>query len=70
MVCQLQDEIESITRGVTVTQLRPIGKIRLGKEILEAKSEGYVIEKDKPILVIDRIGNRVIVREDSHETSI
>ncbi len=65
-----QEKTEPIISGVTITQLRPIGKIRLGSEILEAKSEGYVIEKDKKIVVINRIGNRVIVKEESDETSI
>lgn len=65
-----QEKSKSITRGITITQLRPIGKIKLGNEVLEAKSEGYVIEKDKKIVVIDRIGNRVIVKEERNEASI
>lgn len=58
------------TKGITITQLRPIGKIKLGDEIIEAKSEGYIIEKDRPVMVLKRMGNRVVVREVKDEAPV
>jgi len=56
--------------GITVTQLRPIGKIKIDDTILEAKSDGSLIEKGRAIRVISHTGNRVVVEEISNDTSI
>jgi membrane-bound serine protease (ClpP class) len=50
-------------RGEAVTQLTPAGKARLGDQVVNVVSEGDVIERGRPVEVIDVVGNRVVVRE-------
>ncbi|HYK72104.1 MAG TPA: nodulation protein NfeD [Pseudoneobacillus sp.] len=49
--------------GITLTQLRPAGKIMVKDEIVDAVSEGAFIQKDKQIKVIKVEGPRIVVRE-------
>lgn len=65
-----EKEEKPISNGITLTKLRPVGKIRIGNEILIGESDGKFINKDTPIRIINRIGNRIIVREDSNETTL
>lgn len=50
-------------QGITLTQLRPAGKIRIEDEIIDAVSEGAFIQKDQKIKVIKVEGSRIVVRE-------
>ncbi len=49
--------------GAAETTLRPVGKVRLGNEVLPAESEGSFIEKGTPVRVVRVDGNRLVVRE-------
>lgn len=49
--------------GITLTQLRPAGKIMIHDEIVDAVSEGAFIQKDVRIKVIKVEGSRIVVRE-------
>jgi membrane-bound serine protease (ClpP class) len=50
-------------QGVTLTQLRPAGKIKIEDEIIDAVSEGAFIQKDQEVKVIKVEGSRIVVRE-------
>lgn len=67
---EVKEEKETILTGITLTKLRPVGKIKIGNEILIGESDGKFINKDTPIKIINRIGNRIVVREDRNETSV
>lgn len=56
--------------GITVTKLRPVGKIKTYSGILEAKSEGAFIECGINVQILSRVGNRVVVKEGTDETTI
>lgn len=49
-------------QGVTLTQLRPAGKIMIEDEIIDAVSEGAFIQKDQKVKVIKVEGSRIVVR--------
>ncbi|HLO11919.1 MAG TPA: nodulation protein NfeD [Pseudoneobacillus sp.] len=49
--------------GITLTQLRPAGKIMIKDEIIDAVSEGSFIQKDMNVKVIKVEGSRIVVRE-------
>jgi membrane-bound serine protease (ClpP class) len=49
-------------KGVTLTQLRPAGKIKIEDEIIDAVSEGAFIQKDQEVKVIKVEGSRIVVR--------
>ena len=48
--------------GVTEGVLRPAGKARFGQVLVDVVTEGEYIEPDVQIEVIERHGNRVVVR--------
>jgi membrane-bound serine protease (ClpP class) len=50
-------------QGITLTQLRPAGKIMIEDEIIDAVSEGAFIQKDQKVKVIKVEGSRIVVRE-------
>jgi membrane-bound serine protease (ClpP class) len=50
-------------QGITLTQLRPAGKIMIQDEIIDAVSEGAFIQKDQKVKVIKVEGSRIVVRE-------
>jgi len=49
-------------QGETITSLRPSGKARFGDEILDVISEGDFLDASQPIRIIQRQGNRIVVR--------
>jgi membrane-bound serine protease (ClpP class) len=49
-------------QGITLTQLRPAGKIMIEDEIIDAVSEGAFIQKDQKVKVIKVEGSRIVVR--------
>lgn len=49
--------------GVTVSALHPVGCVRFGENLLDAVSEGGMIESGKPVRVLRRDGNRIVVEE-------
>ena len=49
--------------GVTLTSLRPVGKVRIDERRLDARAESSVIAADRPVRVIDATGTEVVVRE-------
>jgi membrane-bound serine protease (ClpP class) len=50
-------------QGVAVTPLRPSGIARLRDRRYDVVTEGEMIEKGVPVVVIDVTGNRVVVRK-------
>ncbi len=49
-------------KGVTITVLRPSGKIRVAGEIFYVSSEDKFVEKDKLVSVVAVEGSKVLVR--------
>lgn len=50
-------------RGVTISILRPSGKIKIAGEIYYVSSDDKFIEKDKQVIVVNVDGNKIFVRE-------
>ena len=50
-------------QGVTTTPLMPGGKARFGNSLVDVIADGEMIERGKPIEVVEVRGNRVLVRE-------
>jgi membrane-bound serine protease (ClpP class) len=50
-------------RGVTETRLHPIGRVRFGDDLLDAISDGTMIEPRRPVRVLRCDGNRIVVEE-------
>jgi membrane-bound serine protease (ClpP class) len=49
-------------RGITEGPLRPAGKARFGNVLVDVVTQGEYLEKGSSIEVIERRGNRVVVR--------
>ena len=49
-------------RGVTVTPLRPIGRVRFGSDEVDVITEGEYIDSDQEVEVTIVEGARVVVR--------
>ncbi len=49
--------------GVVEGVCRPVGKVRFGEDLLDAASEGAIIQTGKKVRVLRRDGNRLIVEE-------
>ena len=50
------------TTGVAETNLRPSGKGRFGDKLVDVVTEGDLIEKGKPITIMEVQGSRVVVK--------
>ncbi len=48
--------------GLARSQLTPSGKAVFGQRVVDVISEGELIERGAPVLVVEAIGNRVVVR--------
>jgi membrane-bound serine protease (ClpP class) len=49
--------------GTTETPLHPVGRVRFGDNLLDAVSEGEMIDQGKTVRVLRRDGNRIVVEE-------
>lgn len=49
-------------RGITVTPLRPIGRVRFGSDEVDAMTEGEYIDRNQEVEVMTVEGPRVVVR--------
>jgi membrane-bound serine protease (ClpP class) len=49
-------------RGITVTPLRPIGRVRFGSDEVDVMTEGEYIDGDQEVEVMTVEGPRVVVR--------
>jgi len=47
--------------GVAETNLRPSGKGRFGDQLVDVVTEGDLIERGKPITIVEVQGSRVVV---------
>ncbi|MDD5591018.1 MAG: NfeD family protein [Dehalococcoidales bacterium] len=52
-------------RGEVVKKLAPVGTIRIGSELWDAKTDDQEIEKGNEVIVVKREGLKLIVRKDS-----
>ncbi|GGD04713.1 NfeD family protein [Pontibacillus salipaludis] len=50
-------------KGITLTQLRPVGTIKIGEQEYSAVSNGHWIEKDEEIVVEQVDGTRILVKK-------
>lgn len=50
--------------GVTITSLRPVGKVRIEGRRIDAMAETGIIEADTPIVVVDVYDNQIKVRPE------
>ena len=48
--------------GRTTTVLRPSGKARIGDQLIDVTADGFFIERDTLVEVVDVQGSRVIVK--------
>ena len=55
--------------GVAVTRLFPAGKARIAGNVIDVITDGRMVDKDEPIVVIEAIGNRVVVAPRNKKTS-
>lgn len=65
-----ENQINSDYYGITLTKLRPVGKIKTDSEVLEVISEGQFIEKGVSVKIIFNSGNRIVVKEALNETNL
>lgn len=49
-------------RGITVTPLRPIGRVRFGSEEVDVMTEGEYVDSNQEVEVMSVEGPRVVVR--------
>ncbi|MFO7973346.1 MAG: NfeD family protein [Candidatus Hydrogenedentota bacterium] len=56
--------------GKVVTPLRPVGTVELGKERLQAVSEGAFIDRGAIVRVIEVHGNRIVVEEEGQAEEV
>jgi membrane-bound ClpP family serine protease len=47
--------------GLAATRLAPSGKARIGDELVDVITAGEFIERDAPVVVVEVLGNRVVV---------
>ena len=50
-------------QGLTTTPLLPSGKAQIGDEMVDVIADGEVIERNRPVRVVEVRGNRVLVRQ-------
>lgn len=50
--------------GITLSPMRPSGKIKIGENVYDAITEGEFLGKNTPVIVIKDYGNKIIVREN------
>ena len=50
-------------RGTTVTPLVPAGKARIGNELYDVVSDGDLIEKARPIEIVQVVGYKIVVKQ-------
>jgi membrane-bound serine protease (ClpP class) len=48
--------------GVAETNLRPSGKGRFGDQLVDVVTEGDLVERGKPITIVEVQGSRVVVK--------
>ena len=48
-------------KGVSITQLMPAGKARINGQLVDVITDGKVVEKGEPVIVVEAMGNRVVV---------
>jgi membrane protein implicated in regulation of membrane protease activity len=51
--------------GTVERMCRPVGKVRFGQDLLDASSQGEIIEPGSAVRVLRREGNRLIVEKVS-----
>ena len=49
-------------RGITVTPLRPVGRVRFGAEEVDVMTEGEYVDSNQEVEVMSAEGPRVVVR--------
>ncbi|HPD64573.1 MAG TPA: NfeD family protein [Bacteroidia bacterium] len=52
-------------KGITITPMRPSGKIQIGENVYNALTEGEYLKKNTSVVVVNDFGNKIIVRECS-----
>lgn len=57
------DEIKVGQEGVTITRLNPMGKVKIGKLIVEARSIDGFIDQNKEIEVVEIEKNKIIIKQ-------
>ncbi len=60
-----QKELDQLigTTAITLTEMMPNGRIRLGNDQLDAVTNGTMIEAGKQVEVVSAVGNRIMVKE-------
>jgi membrane-bound ClpP family serine protease len=56
------EELQIGALGITVTELRPIGKVVFAHKKLEVSSTGDYIHRETEVEIIQILGNKIIVQ--------
>jgi len=66
-IASIGDEEITNKTGVTITPLRPAGKVDIDGNRVDVVSEGGFIDKDEKVIVIDVKGSKVLVKPYNEE---
>jgi membrane-bound ClpP family serine protease len=58
----INESVKEGDTGITLSYLRPVGKIEINGLILEAETTGEVIEQDTPVIIFKILPNKIIVK--------
>ena len=57
--------------GIATTDLRPVGKARVGEELRDVQVKGFdYVEKGQKVIIIETSGNRIIVKRFNPDSEI
>ncbi len=59
---QLADKIKEGDEGITVSRLNPMGKVRVGHSIVEAKTLGDFVDENTSVVVLKVYPSQIIVK--------
>lgn len=59
-----KDKIKPGDKGISLSRLNPMGKVRINGETVEAKSTGDFIDEERPIVVLKVFATNVLVEPD------
>jgi membrane-bound serine protease (ClpP class) len=66
-IAKLEDNSNNLSgsSGISYTEMHPSGKVLINNEVYDAITEGQYIGKGVNIIVLEDLGNKVVVREDT-----
>jgi membrane-bound ClpP family serine protease len=59
----LESDIKAGDRGITVSRLAPMGKVKIGDRFAEASAQGEFINENTMVEIVKVDGNRIVVKK-------